>query len=180
MATPFPALLRSRGRPSPLHRSGGKGSALPTDPTERGGPPPLLGLSPGLCGPGGAVACFTHRTVCYSISPPTALPPHAVAGPTFLRPEARRGGGLATSGRNRNQRWRFMPGGTLLLVRIRAVSGGRTEHLAESCHGSVLALASSLNVSVQRSAISRQPRNGRPTGFVPSAPVCQLKLNADC
>ena len=59
-------------------------------------------------------------------------------------------------------------------------------------------------VSVQRSAISRQPRNGRPTGFVPrpvgaypvglrplshgvkpishgaSAPVCHLKLNADC
>jgi len=59
-------------------------------------------------------------------------------------------------------------------------------------------------VSVQRSALSRQPRNGRPTGFVPrpvgaypvglrplshgvkpishgaSAPVCQLKLNADC
>ncbi|MFI5339757.1 MAG: integrase core domain-containing protein [Candidatus Methylomirabilales bacterium] len=27
-----------------------------------GGPPPLLGLSPGLCGPGGTVAYFTHRT----------------------------------------------------------------------------------------------------------------------
>jgi hypothetical protein len=63
MATPFPALLRSRGRPSPLHRIRGKGSALPTDPTERGGPPPLVGLSPGLCGPGGIVAYFTHRTV---------------------------------------------------------------------------------------------------------------------
>ena len=63
MATPFPALLRSRGRPSPLHRTRGKGSALPTDPTERGGPPPLVGLSPGLCGPGGTVAYFTHRTV---------------------------------------------------------------------------------------------------------------------
>jgi hypothetical protein len=53
MATPIPALLRSRGRPSPLQRARRKGSALPTDPTERGGPPPLLGLSPGLCGPGG-------------------------------------------------------------------------------------------------------------------------------
>jgi hypothetical protein len=70
MATPFPALLRSRGRPSPLHRARGKGSALPTHPrlrrgypTERGGPPPLVGLSPGLCGPGGTVAYFTHRTV---------------------------------------------------------------------------------------------------------------------
>jgi AhpD family alkylhydroperoxidase len=68
MATPFPALLRSRGRPSPLHRTRGKGSALPTDPTERGGPPPLLGLSPGLCGLGGTVAHFTHRTVTW-ISP---------------------------------------------------------------------------------------------------------------
>jgi len=28
-----------------------KSSALPAGPTERGGPPPLLGLSPGLCGP---------------------------------------------------------------------------------------------------------------------------------
>ena len=65
MAAPFPALLRSRGRPSPLHRSRGKGSALPRDPTERGGPPPLVGLSPGLCGPGGTVAYFTHRTVRY-------------------------------------------------------------------------------------------------------------------
>jgi len=46
-----------------LHRTRGKGSALPTDPTERGGPPPLVGLSPGLCGPGGTVAYFTHRTV---------------------------------------------------------------------------------------------------------------------
>ena len=63
MATLFPALLRSRGRPSPLHRTRGKGSALPTDPTERGGPPPLLGLSPGLCGPRGTVAYFAHRTV---------------------------------------------------------------------------------------------------------------------
>jgi len=39
MATPFPALLRSRGRPSPLHRSHGKGSALPMDPSGRDGPP---------------------------------------------------------------------------------------------------------------------------------------------
>jgi len=28
-----------------------KSSALPAGPPERGGPPPLLGLSPGLCGP---------------------------------------------------------------------------------------------------------------------------------
>jgi hypothetical protein len=72
MAPAFPALLRSRGRPSPLHRTRGKGSALPTDPsrgtrdgypTERGGPPPLVGLSPGLCGPGRTVAYITHRTV---------------------------------------------------------------------------------------------------------------------
>jgi hypothetical protein len=77
MATPFSALLRSRGRPSPLHRTSRKGLALPTDPTERGGPPPLLGLSPGLCGPGGTVAYPTHRTVidrparfaiCFSIT----------------------------------------------------------------------------------------------------------------
>ena len=75
-ATPFPALLRSRGRPSPLHRTRGKGSALPTDPTERGGPPPLLGLSPGLCGPGGTVACFAHRTVWtgFAIGIPCLLP----------------------------------------------------------------------------------------------------------
>jgi hypothetical protein len=73
MATPFPALLRSRGRPSPLHRARGKGSALPTHPrlrrgypTERGGPPPLVGLSPGLCGPGGTVAYITHRTVTHA------------------------------------------------------------------------------------------------------------------
>jgi len=56
-----------------------KGSALPVHPrlrrgypTERaclcvarrqGGPPPLLGLSPGLCGPGQTVAYLMHRTV---------------------------------------------------------------------------------------------------------------------
>jgi hypothetical protein len=34
-----------RSRETPLY-----GSALAADPTERGGPPPLLGLSPGLCG----------------------------------------------------------------------------------------------------------------------------------
>ena len=56
MATPCPALLRSRGRPSPLHGVQRKGSALPTGPTERGVPPPLLGLSPGLCGPGGGLS----------------------------------------------------------------------------------------------------------------------------
>jgi hypothetical protein len=63
LATPSPALLRSRGRPSPLHTTDGKSSALPADPSERGGPPPLLGLSPGLCGLGRTVAYFVHRTV---------------------------------------------------------------------------------------------------------------------
>ncbi len=57
------ALLRSRGRPSPLHNAPRKRSALPAGPTERGGPPPLLGLSPGLCGPSRTVANFTDRTV---------------------------------------------------------------------------------------------------------------------
>ena len=32
-------------------------------PSERGGPPPLVGLSPGLCGPGGTAAYLSHRTV---------------------------------------------------------------------------------------------------------------------
>ena len=36
MATPFPALLRSRGRPSPLHRTRGKGSAPPHGPYREG------------------------------------------------------------------------------------------------------------------------------------------------
>jgi hypothetical protein len=62
MATPPAALFRSWGRPSLLHGKHRKGSVLPTDPTERGGPPPLVGLSPGLCGPGWRVAYFTHRT----------------------------------------------------------------------------------------------------------------------
>jgi len=31
-------------------------SALPAGPTERDGPPPLIGLSPGLCGLGSGVA----------------------------------------------------------------------------------------------------------------------------
>jgi hypothetical protein len=85
MATPFPALLRSRGRPSPLHRTRGKGSALPTHPrlrrgypTERGGPPPLLGLSPGLCGRRRTVTYFTHRTVSqlFWVRLPAGSPTH--------------------------------------------------------------------------------------------------------
>jgi hypothetical protein len=63
LATRSLALLRSRGRPSPSHKARRKCSALPAGPTERGGPPPLLGLSPGLCGPGRTVAYFMHRTV---------------------------------------------------------------------------------------------------------------------
>ncbi len=45
-----------------LAQSYHKFSALPTYPSERGGPPPLLVLSPGLCGPRRSVACGTHRT----------------------------------------------------------------------------------------------------------------------
>jgi len=63
MATPPAALLRSWGRPSRLHPMRRKRSALPPDPSERGGPPPLVGLSPGLCGSVWRVAYFTHRTV---------------------------------------------------------------------------------------------------------------------
>ena len=63
LATHSLALLRSRGRPSHLHKARRKFSALPASPTERGGPPPLLGLSPGLCGPGRTVACLMYRTV---------------------------------------------------------------------------------------------------------------------
>jgi hypothetical protein len=86
------ALLRSRGRPSPLHRTRLKGSALPADPTERGGPPPLLGLSPGLCGPTRSVVYFTNRTVS-SIGPGCVLrKPAARVG---LERIARRGVGKA-------------------------------------------------------------------------------------
>ena len=63
MATPPAALLRSWGRPSLLHSMRRKRSALPTGPSERGGPPPLVGLSPGLCASVWHVAYFTHRTV---------------------------------------------------------------------------------------------------------------------
>ena len=70
LATHWLALLRSRGRPSHSHKARRKCSALPAHPllrrgypTERGGPPPLLGLSPGLCGPGQTVAYLMHRTV---------------------------------------------------------------------------------------------------------------------
>jgi hypothetical protein len=40
-----------RGEGPRTCRARRKSSALPVGPTERGGPPPLLGLSPGLCGP---------------------------------------------------------------------------------------------------------------------------------
>jgi hypothetical protein len=63
LATPFPALLRSWGRPSPLHTAQRKGSALPPDPYREGWAAAPLGLSPGLCGSGESVANFTHRTV---------------------------------------------------------------------------------------------------------------------
>ena len=73
LATHWLALLRSRGRPSHSHKARRKCSALPAHPllrrgypTERGGPPPLLGLSPGLCGPGRTVAYLMHRTVTCS------------------------------------------------------------------------------------------------------------------
>jgi len=56
------ALLRSWGRPSPLHENGCKGSALPLAPTERAGRRPSQVL-PGLCGPEVTVAYFTHRIV---------------------------------------------------------------------------------------------------------------------
>ena len=65
--------LPGHGRPIQYRRNAPTGSQfLPSfapavrgwvEATERGGPPPLLGLSPGLCGPGGTVAYFTHRTV---------------------------------------------------------------------------------------------------------------------
>jgi hypothetical protein len=67
MATPPAALLRSWGRPSRLHPMGRKRSALPPDPSERGGPPPLVGLSPGLCGSVCCLAYFTYRTVTQRI-----------------------------------------------------------------------------------------------------------------
>jgi hypothetical protein len=70
LAPRSPALLHSRGRPSHLHKGPRKCSAFPAHPrlrrgyrTERGGPPPLLGLSPGLCGLGRTVAYLMHRTV---------------------------------------------------------------------------------------------------------------------
>ncbi len=69
LATRWLVLLRSRGRRSYSHKARRNCSALPAQPrlhrgypTERGGPPPVLGLSPGLCGPGRTVAYLMHRT----------------------------------------------------------------------------------------------------------------------
>jgi hypothetical protein len=83
LATRSLALLRSRGRPSRSHKARRKCSALLAHlrlrrryPTERGGPPPLLGLSPGLCGLGRTVVCLMHRTVpwqyVYQVPSPSA------------------------------------------------------------------------------------------------------------
>src|SRR5512136_3459949 len=56
-AAPFVGKALAHAREAP------QGLGLPTDPTERGGPPPLVGLSPGLCGSVWRVAYFTHRTI---------------------------------------------------------------------------------------------------------------------
>jgi len=48
---------RARARPAPRHPRRRRGY-----PTERGGPPPRLGLSPGLCGPDTTDADPTYRT----------------------------------------------------------------------------------------------------------------------
>ena len=69
---PYSAAERSRFTFARAASFAGKALALtgrlararpsPRGPPERGGPPPLLGLSPGLCGPGGNVAYLPHRT----------------------------------------------------------------------------------------------------------------------
>lgn len=56
---PRPCTRRTaRARPSPRHPRLRRGY-----PTSRGEPPPLVGLSPGLCGSDWSVAYFPHRTV---------------------------------------------------------------------------------------------------------------------
>jgi exodeoxyribonuclease V alpha subunit len=61
---PRPCTERNaRARPSPRHPRLGRGY-----PTERGGPPPLVGLSPGLCGPGGNVDIIMDRTVTHALA----------------------------------------------------------------------------------------------------------------
>jgi hypothetical protein len=94
MATLPAALLRSWGRPSPLHPTFRKGSALPPDPYREGRAAAPLGLSPGLCGPDWRVAYFSPRTVTYvrrdvgskTLSCTSRTPPgsgHAVAFVNF-------------------------------------------------------------------------------------------------
>ena len=54
--------VRGEG-PRPCTEGNARARPSPRTPTERGGPPPLVGLSPGLCGPGGNVDIITDRTV---------------------------------------------------------------------------------------------------------------------
>ena len=54
--------VRGEG-PRPCTEQNARAQPSPRTPTERGGPPPLVGLSPGLCGPGGSVDIVTDRTV---------------------------------------------------------------------------------------------------------------------
>ena len=63
VATPLAALLRSWGRPSPLHENGCKGSALSPGPYRKGRAAAPLRLSSGLCGPEASVAYCMHRIV---------------------------------------------------------------------------------------------------------------------
>jgi hypothetical protein len=54
--------VRGEG-PRPCTGGNARAQPSPRAPTERGGPPPLVGLSPGLCGPGGSVDIIMDRTV---------------------------------------------------------------------------------------------------------------------
>jgi electron transfer flavoprotein alpha subunit len=56
--------VRGEG-PRPCTEQNARARPSPRTPTERGGPPPLVGLSPGLCGPGGSVDIIADRTVTF-------------------------------------------------------------------------------------------------------------------